>query len=288
MARTEPADTRFHEHSFLGIFAGVVSVVVVGVLLNAAGAPTLVQGAVTAGAIGFPAAIEYSLRARRRDKTDDASRIRRGELRRPIGLVVAMFAAVFAGVLFLVDAIIGRIFAVALADGYGISHGTAIVVAIVGVATVAVFGFFASSYASHYFGKNPYLWTAAVVGSLFVFRMLLMLVEYRVTRAEDRAVLAEYGVMPAVLFRLFVAHLVYLGACLGGAWYGRRHHDEFLAKKLARMHRQASPVADPQQPSQAAGLDLLELLKKLGELRDAGLLTDEEFRAKKTEILARI
>ena len=31
-----------------------------------------------------------------------------------------------------------------------------------------------------------------------------------------------------------------------------------------------------------------ELLKRLGELRDAGVLSDEEFSAKKAEILARM
>jgi hypothetical protein len=35
-------------------------------------------------------------------------------------------------------------------------------------------------------------------------------------------------------------------------------------------------------------MDLLEQLKKLADMRDAGVLTDEEFQAKKTEILARI
>ena len=288
MVASEPAASRFHEGSILGIFAGLVSVVAVGLLCDATGAPYAVQSAATAGAVGLPAAIEYSIKARRRDKIKDVSRIRQGELRRPIGLVLAMFAAV----LFLVDSMIGRTFAVALAEGYPVSHTTAIMLAIFGVLIVGVFGFFASSYASHYLGKKPYLWTAVAVGSIFVLRVLLLLVEYRVTPAEDRAVLAEYGVMPRVLLRLFVAYLIYLGACLAGVWYGRRRHGEFLAKKLARMQSKASRAAGNEiaahPPSQASGLDLLELLRKLGDLRDAGVLTEEEFQAKKTEILARI
>ena len=303
--RTEPAASRFHEGSILGIGAGVVSVVVVGLLCNATGAPTVVQATATASAIGLPAAIEYSIQARRRDKIKDASRIRQGDLRRPIGLVVAMFAATFAVVLFLIDTIIGKIFWSALEDKYAISHSTAIVLTIFAVLIVGVVGFFISSYASHYLGKKPYLWTAVTVGSVYVFRALYLFA----------VVFPKYGVGGVLdvpmLFRLSVAPLIYLGACLAGVWYGRRHHDEFLAKKLARMQRKASRAADtqqqsstlnqttptdlllpndiaPHQPSQASGLDLLELLKKLGDLRDAGVLTEEEFQAKKTEILCRI
>jgi hypothetical protein len=50
------------------------------------------------------------------------------------------------------------------------------------------------------------------------------------------------------------------------------------------------PPATPQAPSPAPGdadtQQQLELLKQLGELRDAGVLTDAEFAAKKAEILA--
>jgi hypothetical protein len=35
-------------------------------------------------------------------------------------------------------------------------------------------------------------------------------------------------------------------------------------------------------------MNLLDQLKKLSELRDAGVLTEDEFQAKKTETLARI
>ncbi|WP_455432961.1 DUF4429 domain-containing protein [Streptosporangium soli] len=38
----------------------------------------------------------------------------------------------------------------------------------------------------------------------------------------------------------------------------------------------------------AAVVDIPDLIRKLGELRDAGLLTDEEFQAKKAELLARL
>lgn len=46
---------------------------------------------------------------------------------------------------------------------------------------------------------------------------------------------------------------------------------------------EAAPVA-----SRAAGLDVYEQLKKLGELRDAGVLTEEEFVAKKQVLLDQV
>lgn len=45
----------------------------------------------------------------------------------------------------------------------------------------------------------------------------------------------------------------------------------------------------PEQPSdQPPDVSILDQLKKLGELRDVGVLTDDEFAAKKAELLARL
>jgi hypothetical protein len=41
-------------------------------------------------------------------------------------------------------------------------------------------------------------------------------------------------------------------------------------------------------PASQASLDVVSLLEKLGQLRDAGILTPEEFAAKKAELLARL
>ena len=47
-----------------------------------------------------------------------------------------------------------------------------------------------------------------------------------------------------------------------------------------------SVAPDPEPAGQGAfSDDAFEQLKKLGELRDAGILTDEEFQAKKAQIL---
>lgn len=44
----------------------------------------------------------------------------------------------------------------------------------------------------------------------------------------------------------------------------------------------------PNQMPQAQHDETIELLKKLGQLRDAGVLSDDEFNAKKSELLSRI
>jgi hypothetical protein len=127
--------------------------------------------------------------------------------------------------------------------------------------------------------------------------------------------------------RIVVGWVILAVACEAGAWawYGRRHHDQFLAKKLVRIQHKASrepatgqqsttvtqtsptdlpaananslqqppptdlPAANataPQQLSPKSGPDdLLEQLKKLGDLRDTGVLTEEEFQRMKAEIL---
>jgi hypothetical protein len=49
---------------------------------------------------------------------------------------------------------------------------------------------------------------------------------------------------------------------------------------------EVAPVSAPAPAEQAAlSDDVYDQLKKLGELREAGILTDDEFQAKKTQIL---
>jgi len=44
----------------------------------------------------------------------------------------------------------------------------------------------------------------------------------------------------------------------------------------------------PAVPALSAALDITDEIRKLGALRDAGVLTEDEFAAKKTELLARL
>ncbi|WP_433615926.1 SHOCT domain-containing protein [Dactylosporangium sp. CA-139114] len=79
------------------------------------------------------------------------------------------------------------------------------------------------------------------------------------------------------------------------------HDARLLAQQRANTHHYVNgappvpvvaavpAVPPPAEPvSGAVPLDPIEQLRRLGELRDAGILTDEEFAAKKAEILSRI
>lgn len=67
----------------------------------------------------------------------------------------------------------------------------------------------------------------------------------------------------------------------------RRQHSKW-AQQAAAAPAAAAPAAAAPTPEPAAASDMsatLEQLKQLGELRDAGILTPEEFEAKKSIIL---
>jgi hypothetical protein len=49
-----------------------------------------------------------------------------------------------------------------------------------------------------------------------------------------------------------------------------------------------APPAAPTAPAAPSGDSLIEQIRKLGELRDAGILTPEEFESKKADLLSRL
>jgi hypothetical protein len=77
MTTETTATSRFDQKSVIGISASVAAAIAVGLLCNLIEAPPPVAGALVAGATGLPAAIEYSLRSRHRNTTDDIARINR-------------------------------------------------------------------------------------------------------------------------------------------------------------------------------------------------------------------
>jgi hypothetical protein len=60
-----------------------------------------------------------------------------------------------------------------------------------------------------------------------------------------------------------------------------------IYRRVGRARTPLQPVVQPQTP-QAATIDVTEQIKKLGDLRDQGLLTEQEFDSKKQELLARM
>ncbi len=60
------------------------------------------------------------------------------------------------------------------------------------------------------------------------------------------------------------------------------------SQQTAVEHAAHQPVAAPAETPAAAQPDIMGQISKLAELRDAGVLSDDEFSAKKAELLARL
>jgi len=63
----------------------------------------------------------------------------------------------------------------------------------------------------------------------------------------------------------------------------RRQQRRWAEQDAQASWSEGAPAAAPSQP--AGGGNRLEALQKLGELRDAGVLTDAEFEVEKAKIL---
>jgi hypothetical protein len=309
---SEPAAARFDRSSLIVICTSIGAAVVCGLVCMQLKVLPGFTGTLTAGGGALPAAIEYSLLGRRRNVTDEISRIRQGELRRPVGLVVVMLAAALFLAVVMTDVAVG-------ARARATSLPGVTVVALTGLIAAAL-AFFISWYASHYLGKHPYRWTVVAVGGVFII----------IVAANLGSFGAGWGFVLYLSSVTFAHSSLVLNASLAGVWCGRGRHDKFLAMKLARLERRAAkeaakrPESTPQ--SQATGMqasaqdfsspqdlvpitvnvatqpngappspphnlhtrDPFEQIEKLAQLRDIGALTEEEFQAKKTEILGRI
>ncbi|MGY4712631.1 SHOCT domain-containing protein [Mycolicibacterium sp. CBM1] len=292
---TPPQSSEINQHSLLTIAASIVLATALGFLFNAIHAPDSVQGSVLAVAVGLPAAIAYRRQSMHRDRVEDAAQIAEGQLRRPIALVapllisalfLAWTAAAYVGV---------RILRPVLHSGPGGS--------LFGFAIAWVLCFFIASYASHYIARHAYRWTAAAAAVVSVVLLLSFVADPHVQRAHG----AELGLR---ILLASAAILGFVGSCISGTWHGRRHHAEFLKKKLERIERRTAPgngrtshqqihrlVTGPPsgdatatQPvgEKATAPDDVRLLKRLAELRDDGVLTETEFQQKKAEILGRM
>jgi Short C-terminal domain len=61
-----------------------------------------------------------------------------------------------------------------------------------------------------------------------------------------------------------------------------------IIAEYASAHRKGAPPSSAPAARTDAEADPLEALRKLGELRDAGIVTPEEFEAKKVDLLSRL
>jgi hypothetical protein len=314
---TTPAALRLKDNSLLGILASVAAALAAGKMCSWAGADQSTTTTVTALTLGVPAAVELRLRSRRRDNDIDIARIQRGELRRPVGLVVVLLAAAVV----LLDS--GAGFIGVEIDGLlkHLPDRAADVMAGLSVFPAAGLGvavFLLASYASHYFANRPYLWTATAIGCALGIRELVVLIMFNGALRKVNPSLSVW------LAGEVGGYLAFLVIAIVGVWLGRRYHDAFLAKMLVRIagkaakHQQSAPqdqapateapalqssgsqnsaptfatlvgsVSHSLTPDHDSTTDPIKQIERLGHLRDAGALTEEEFHAKKTEILCRI
>lgn len=331
---TGPEASRLQNTSLLGIGAGLVAgvaAIYVGKLLELTDTQTtLVMPLV--GAI--PPAIELQIKSRRRNKNVDIARIQRGDLRRPVGLVVMLLVAAIVVLDTAAGAIPGGIVDLLnnLVSAGKIDVNTAKVVAASSGSVPLIVGmciFLVASYASHYFAKRPYLWTATAVGCALAVRELVVLSFASTSVLPKSAIEQHFGSLPGFLVAEALFYLGILFICMVGAWLGTRYHDAFLTHKLARMQAKAerdaakqhqsppqsqttatqAPTQDSNAPQNSAPKlvtpisrpndlpsapdnhrtsDPIKQIEKLAHLRDTGALNEEEFQAKKTEILSRI
>lgn len=248
----EPTTSRFRDNSLLGITAGLAAAVVAGTICSLAKFSQPVTTSVLAFAAALPAAIDLQIKNRQRDASVDTARIRDGELRRPVGLVVMLLAAA----ILLIDSVAGGIlggFNDLVATSKIDINVARVVSPIFTSLPIMLLGlgyFLGSSYASHYLAKHPYGWTTAAVGCALVGR------ELAVFALSDsgglKVVINEVGgSLTRFLLIEVAAYLCILVVCMTGVWFGVRRHDEFLAKKLARVERKI-PLAAAARPTQAS------------------------------------
>jgi hypothetical protein len=78
-----------------------------------------------------------------------------------------------------------------------------------------------------------------------------------------------------------------MGYMAGKAGANRSAQESSQEQRLAELEsQQAPPSAPPPAAAPAAGGSVVDQLKQLGELRDSGVLTPEEFEREKQKILA--
>jgi hypothetical protein len=65
-----------------------------------------------------------------------------------------------------------------------------------------------------------------------------------------------------------------------------RHQQQKYADQEAQAQQAAAPAEAPVQEAAPSSDDLINKLKELANLKDQGILTDEEFNAQKAKILA--
>jgi hypothetical protein len=161
-------------------------------------------------AVLLPAAIKANVKKQQLTSQQEVAALEGGHMGRPLGLVLSLFI----GAIIILDSV-GGYLAISLAVD---SPRNAETIIYTGTAILAVVVFLIASYASHYMGDEPYLWTAVGIGGVVVVRL---------------AILGLFDLLVDPWIQgVIVGHLIYLVAALAGTWYGRQNHDKFIAARL--------------------------------------------------------
>ncbi|HEX2392127.1 MAG TPA: SHOCT domain-containing protein [Solirubrobacterales bacterium] len=91
--------------------------------------------------------------------------------------------------------------------------------------------------------------------------------------------------MPGLLRGVARTAVVAGTATAVGGRVRRRQESRWAQQEGAQAEAQPAAPAPPPAPAPASGDSLINQLKQLGELKDQGILTEEEFSAKKAQIL---
>ena len=209
----------FYEKSFVGIALSAVAIFATIWICHAASAPPEVSQTASAVALGVPTATYYALRGRSRNKTADAAALARGELDRPVGLVITLTAA---GLL-LLDTILG----IAGAVFFDVP-ALEIIVYLVAAAAVVL----GSLFASVRLGSHPYRGMLIAVAVALAAR-LVILASLMSTALEALGAPADFA--PVLYVIVIVTYLLYLGLALLGVRLGATLRRSYIANRLARL-----------------------------------------------------
>jgi hypothetical protein len=93
----------------------------------------------------------------------------------------------------------------------------------------------------------------------------------------------------AGLTGLFTGGITWLTAAGGAAWVKKLEGDLWSWFDMRNVQNRAAPApATAPAPTPAAAVSIPDQLKKIAELRDMGILSNDEFEAKKKELLSRM
>ena len=214
------------ESNVLALVA-VFAAVAVGLICSFLAVSADVAGALVSATGAIPAGIGLYRSRKRRDPSADLRRLRQGELRRPVALVVVLLAVSLLAWDSLVGAIIGSAAAV---TGWVMLSWLGILLTYVGAFVLAL-------YAGHYLGSNPYaLGSIAVVGML-VARVAILMATLEALGLGDQT---------AYYLAWMLLHIGTWAAVLLGISVSRRRQERFIAEKAAKLESTMTP---PSQPS---------------------------------------